>query len=132
MVDLTTKLGPLSIKNPFIVGGGPLTGTADHVRKCIDAGFGALVTKTASTPWFLRRYPRPLYQLVDYHENHSNSHYIPDDYTWMHREHNPSTIRSNSPRSSSRSRTMPGKRTARLSAALQRAGWKNGKDRYRL
>jgi dihydroorotate dehydrogenase/Fe-S-cluster-containing hydrogenase component 2 len=88
MVDLTTKLGPLSIKNPFIVGGGPLTGTADHIRKCIDAGFGALVTKTASTPWFLRRYPRPLYKLVDYRENHSNSHYIPDDYTWMHREHN--------------------------------------------
>ncbi len=42
MADLTTKLGPLTLKNPFIVGGGPLSGTAGHLRKCIDAGYGAV------------------------------------------------------------------------------------------
>ncbi len=88
MADLSTKLGPLTIKNPFVVGGGPLTGTADHIKKCIDAGFGALVTKTASTPWFLRRYPRPLYKLVDYKIDNNNSYYMSESYTWMHREHN--------------------------------------------
>ena len=66
MADLSTKLGPLTLKNPFIVGGGPPAGTVEHIRKCVDSGLGAIVTKTASTVWFLQRYPRPLYKLIDY------------------------------------------------------------------
>ncbi len=88
MEDLSVKLGPLELKNPFVVGGGPLSGTAKHIQKCIDAGFGAVVTKTASTPWYLRRYPRPLYKLVDYKKNRDDPYFIPAEYTWMHREHN--------------------------------------------
>lgn len=90
MANLETKLGPLTLKNPFVVGGGPLSGTAGHIKKCIDAGYGAVVTKTASTPWFLRRYPRPLYKLVDYKLDNTNSYYMSESYTWMHREHNSS------------------------------------------
>jgi dihydroorotate dehydrogenase (fumarate) len=88
MKNLQVKLGSLTIKNPFVVGGGPLTGTADHIKKCIDAGFGAIVTKTASTPWFLRRYPRPLYKLIDYKRDSTSPYDVPDSYTWEHREHN--------------------------------------------
>lgn len=88
MNNLQVKLGALTIKNPFVVGGGPLSGTADHIKKCAAAGFGAVVTKTASTPWFLRRYPRPLYKLLDYKKDGTNPYYVPDSYTWMHREHN--------------------------------------------
>ena len=88
MKDLSVQLGSLTIKNPFVVGGGPLSGTADHIKKCIDAGFGAVVTKTASTPWYLRRYPRPFYKLVDYKKDSNNPYYVPESYTWIHREHN--------------------------------------------
>jgi dihydroorotate dehydrogenase subfamily 1 len=87
-MNLETKLGSLTLKNPFVVGGGPVTGTADHIKKCVDAGYGAIVTKTASTPWFLRRYPRPLYKLIDYKKDSSNPYFVPDSYTWEHREHN--------------------------------------------
>lgn len=88
MADLSVKLGPLTLKNPFIAAGGPLAGTVDHIKKCVDAGFGAIVTKTASTVWYLQRYPRPLYCLIDYKKDRSNPYYVPDDYFWMHREHN--------------------------------------------
>lgn len=88
MKDLSIKLGKLTLKNPIVAGGGPLAGTVDHIKKCVDAGFGAIVTKTASAPWHMQRYPRPLYALVDYKKNPQDPYYVPDSYTWMHREHN--------------------------------------------
>lgn len=88
MKDLSVKLGPLTLKNPLVVGGGPLSGTVDHIKNCVDAGFGAIVTKTASAPWHMQRYPRPLYTLVDYKKNPQDPYYVPDSYTWMHRDHN--------------------------------------------
>ena len=88
MKDLSVKLGPLTIKNPIIAAGGPLAGTVEHIKNCVDAGFGAIVTKTASTVWYLQRYPRPLYRLIDYKKDSSDPFYVPDDYFWMHREHN--------------------------------------------
>lgn len=88
MKDLRVKLGPLELKNPIVAAGGPLAGTAQHIKDCVDAGFGAVVTKTTSTPWYLQRYPRPYYRLVDYKKDSSKPYYVPDDYTWMHREHN--------------------------------------------
>ena len=66
MADLSVQLGPLRLKNPFVVGGGPPAGTVQHIKNCVDAGLGAIVTKTTSTVWYLQRYPRPLYRLLDY------------------------------------------------------------------
>lgn len=88
MADLSTNLGPLRIKNPIVVGGGPPAGTVDHIKHCVDSGLGAIVTKTASTVWYLQRYPRPLYKLLDYKKDPEHPYADPVDYFWMHREHN--------------------------------------------
>lgn len=88
MADLSTKLGPLKLKNPIVVAGGPPAGTVEHIKNCVDAGLGAIVTKTASTVWFLQRYPRPLYKLLDYKKDPQQPYYDPKEYFWMHREHN--------------------------------------------
>lgn len=88
MADLSTKLGPLKLKNPLVVGGGPPAGTVQHIKNCVDSGLGAIVTKTASTVWYLQRYPRPLYKLLDYKKDPQHPYDDPKDYFWMHREHN--------------------------------------------
>ena len=88
MSDLSVQIGSLRLKNPLITGAGPLAGTAEHIRKCVDAGFGAVCTKTTSHSYFLQRYPRPLYKLMDYKKIRDDPYYIPGDYTWLHREHN--------------------------------------------
>jgi dihydroorotate dehydrogenase/Pyruvate/2-oxoacid:ferredoxin oxidoreductase delta subunit len=88
MQDLSVKVGSLTLKNPLIAAGSPLAGTAKHIRDCVDAGFGAVVTKTASTVWYLQRFPRPLYKLLDYPVDAMDPYAVPDSYNWMHREHN--------------------------------------------
>lgn len=88
MADLTTKLGPLTLKNPLVAGGGPPAGTVQHIKNCVDSGLGAIVTKTASTVWYLQRYPRPYYRLLDYKKDPQHPYDDPKDYFWMHREHN--------------------------------------------
>jgi dihydroorotate dehydrogenase/ferredoxin len=88
MIDMSVRVGALKLKNPLIAAGSPLAGTAKHIRDCVDAGFGAVVTKTASTVWYLQRYPRPLYRLLDYPVDSLDPYRVPEDYGWMHREHN--------------------------------------------
>lgn len=87
MPDLTTKVGPLKLKNPLILAAGPLSSTANHIRKCVDAGFGAICTKTTSFSYSLQRYPRPLYRLKDYDKRSDEPFYVPRDYMWFHQEH---------------------------------------------
>jgi dihydroorotate dehydrogenase/ferredoxin len=60
----------------------------EHIKNCVDSGLGAIVTKTASTVWYLQRYPRPLYKLVDYKKDAEHPYDDPKDYFWLHREHN--------------------------------------------
>jgi dihydroorotate dehydrogenase/NAD-dependent dihydropyrimidine dehydrogenase PreA subunit len=88
MSDLTTYIGTLKLKNPLILGAGPLSGTASHIRKCVDAEFGAVCAKTVTFSPFLQRYPRPLYRLKDYALRPDEPFYVPKDYMWLHREHN--------------------------------------------
>ncbi len=88
MADLTTKIGSLKLKNPLILGAGPLSGTTSHIRKCVDAGFGAICTKTATLSYYLQRYPRPLYRVKDYMKRPDEPFFVPRDYMWLHREHN--------------------------------------------
>ncbi len=88
MVDLSVQLGKLKLKNPVIAGAGPLAGTAQHIKNCADAGFGAVCTKTTAYFEAIQRYPRPLYYLADYRKNRDDPYYVPDEFMWMHREHN--------------------------------------------
>jgi dihydropyrimidine dehydrogenase (NAD+) subunit PreA len=88
MADLTTKIGKLKLKNPVILGAGPLSGTAGHIKKCVDAGFGGIVTKTTNYSYYLQRYPRPLYRLKDFMKRPDDPFFVPHGYMWMHREHN--------------------------------------------
>lgn len=88
MADLTTTIGNLTLKNPLILAAGPLSGTANHIKKCADAGFGGIVTKTTTYSYYLQRYPRPLYRLKDFMKKPDEPFYVPRDYMWMHREHN--------------------------------------------
>ena len=46
MADLSTKYLGLSLKNPIIAGSSPLTATLDNLKKCEDAGLGAVVLKS--------------------------------------------------------------------------------------
>ena len=46
MPDLRTSYMGLSLKNPIIVASGPLTASIDNLKKCEDAGAGAVVLKS--------------------------------------------------------------------------------------
>ncbi|MCK5803783.1 MAG: dihydroorotate dehydrogenase-like protein [Lentisphaeria bacterium] len=46
MADLSTSYLGLALKNPVIVGASPLTATVDALRRCEDAGAGAVVMKS--------------------------------------------------------------------------------------
>lgn len=46
MPDLRTTYMGLSLKNPIIVASGPLTASIDNLKKCEDAGAGAVVLKS--------------------------------------------------------------------------------------
>lgn len=46
MISLQTKYMGLTLKNPIIIGSSPLTSTLDNLRKCEDAGAGAVVIKS--------------------------------------------------------------------------------------
>lgn len=46
MPDLRTSYMGLSLKNPIIVASGPLTASLDNLKKCEDAGAGAVVLKS--------------------------------------------------------------------------------------
>ncbi len=88
MRDLSVNVGSLVLKNPIVIGGGPISGTVDHIKHCVDAGAGAIVTKTTNRVVYLQRYPRPMYQLLDFNRSLQDPYFVPDRYTWLHREHN--------------------------------------------
>lgn len=46
MPDLTTRLGPLTLRNPLIASSSELTMTEAGIRACVDAGAGAVVAKS--------------------------------------------------------------------------------------
>ncbi len=46
MVDLSTKYMGFDLRNPLVVGSSGLTNTAEGVRRCADAGAGAVVLKS--------------------------------------------------------------------------------------
>lgn len=46
MADLKTRYMGIALDNPFIVGSSSLTGSIDGIRRCADAGAGAVVLKS--------------------------------------------------------------------------------------
>ena len=45
-MNLSVDLGNLVLKNPIMAASGPWSGNAEGIRKCIEAGAGAVVTET--------------------------------------------------------------------------------------
>jgi dihydroorotate dehydrogenase/ferredoxin len=85
---LSTKFCGIPLKNPLVLGAGPLSGTVDLIKRDIDAGFGAVLTKTASQFEYFHRYPYPIYSLVGYEYADRGQSY--KDWTWFHNDHNSS------------------------------------------
>ena len=46
MIDLSVELADLDLNNPILVASGPATKDFIHMKKCVDAGAAAVVTKT--------------------------------------------------------------------------------------
>ena len=89
MKDLSIMLGNTRLKNPIISGGGPVAGSVENIKRCADAGFGAVVTKTTS--WFheFHRYPRPRYYVFDHQTTAREPHTgRAEEYSWIHLDHN--------------------------------------------
>lgn len=49
-IDLSVRLGPLVLANPFIVGSGPTVRTVDQIRAAEDAGWAAVCPKLTVDP----------------------------------------------------------------------------------
>jgi dihydroorotate dehydrogenase/Pyruvate/2-oxoacid:ferredoxin oxidoreductase delta subunit len=49
-IDLTVRLGPLTLANPFIVGSGPTVRTVDQIKAAEDAGWAAVCPKLTIDP----------------------------------------------------------------------------------
>ena len=86
MADLSTTFCGIRIKNPIILGAGPLSGTAERIKKCVDAGYGAVITKTASQFDYYHKFPFPRYNLVDYEKTGRGRANV--DWVWFHNDHN--------------------------------------------
>ena len=86
MAKLSTKFCGLPVKNPLILGAGPLSGTVVQIKKCIDAGYGAVATKTSSQFDYYHKFPYPRYNLVDYEK--TNRGRENRDWVWFHNDHN--------------------------------------------
>lgn len=76
--NLKVKLGNLELKNPLILGSGPLTHSYGNIKKAIEAGFGAIVTKTCSSSEYFRSYPRPEEYLLEFETRKDNVWYKPN------------------------------------------------------
>jgi dihydroorotate dehydrogenase (fumarate) len=86
VADLSTTFAGVRVKNPIFLGAGPLSGTAERIRKCIDAGYGAVMTKTSSQFEYYHRFPYPRYNLVDY--EFTDRGRANRDWVWFHNDHN--------------------------------------------
>jgi dihydroorotate dehydrogenase/Pyruvate/2-oxoacid:ferredoxin oxidoreductase delta subunit len=86
MADLSTNFCGVRVKNPLVLGAGPLSGTAERIRKCIDAGYGAVCTKTASQFEYYHKFPYPQYNLVGYEKTGRGKNFR--DWMWFHNDHN--------------------------------------------
>lgn len=64
MIDLSVEIAGVRLKNPIVVGSGTPTTSADAMIKCIEAGAGGIVTKTATYDPMHQNQPRPRFNLL--------------------------------------------------------------------
>ena len=97
----TTYLG-LELKNPIIVGSSPLTSSVDKLKKCEDAGAGAVVVKSIFEEQIDHDAARMIDETEgfvvhtdgqDFLEQVSRNHYIDNYLSWW-RKHASARIRS--------------------------------------
>jgi dihydroorotate dehydrogenase/Pyruvate/2-oxoacid:ferredoxin oxidoreductase delta subunit len=86
MSKLKTTFCGLEMKNPFILGAGPLSGTPEGIKKCVDAGYGAVITKTSSQFEYYHKFPYPRYNLLNYEKSGRGRDFR--DWIWFHNDHN--------------------------------------------
>ncbi len=86
MERLKTTFLNVPVKNPLALGAGPLSGTIDMIKRDIDAGYGIVMTKTASMFEYFHRFPLARYHLVDYEYADRGRGYL--DWVWFHNDHN--------------------------------------------
>lgn len=89
MKNLSVKLGDITLKNPLISAAGPVAGTSNNIRKCADAGFGAVITKTTSCFENFQRFPRPHYYIFDHQVTAREPRgHRTEEFSWMHLDRN--------------------------------------------
>jgi dihydropyrimidine dehydrogenase (NAD+) subunit PreA len=86
MSRLKTSFCGLETKNPFILGAGPITGTAEGIRRAVDAGYGMIITKTSSQFEYYHKFPYPRYNLLNYDK--AGRGRLFRDWIWFHNDHN--------------------------------------------
>lgn len=59
MADLNVNFAKVNFKNPIMAASGPLAKNAEFMKKCIESGMGAFVTKTAEYVKYLQTYCSP-------------------------------------------------------------------------
>lgn len=84
-VDLTTQIAGVTFKNPIAAASGIITRSIHSIRRCVEAGVGAVVTKSITfIPGARWRLPRPAIWLLDKYGDPGSSQNIsignlPDD-----------------------------------------------------
>jgi dihydroorotate dehydrogenase/NAD-dependent dihydropyrimidine dehydrogenase PreA subunit len=84
--NLYTTFCGVPVKNPLVSGAGPQGGTPNLIKKLIDAGFGAVCTKTSSQFEYYHKYPYTRYHLVGYEKADRGRGFR--DWVWFHNDHN--------------------------------------------
>src|SRR3972149_8202877 len=65
MFDLSLEAGGIRFKNPVVASSGSITLTMKHMKKCIEAGVGAITTKCISTEALTWGVFRPRHTFLD-------------------------------------------------------------------
>ena len=86
MANLETTFCGRKVKNPFILGAGPITGTAEGIKRAVDAGYGMVITKTSSQFGYYHKFPFPRYDLLGYERAERGRRFR--DWVWFHNDHN--------------------------------------------
>ncbi|MEW6671933.1 MAG: 4Fe-4S dicluster domain-containing protein [Thermodesulfobacteriota bacterium] len=83
---MATTFCGVPVKNPIVMGAGPQGGTINLIKKCIDAGYGAVCTKTSSQFEYYHKYPYTRYDIINYETAGRGRDFR--DWVWSHNDHN--------------------------------------------
>lgn len=87
MINLSIEIAGVKLKNPIIAASGPVTNSLSNIKRCVDAGIGALCLKTSTYSEEMQRYPYPMFTLRDFETRKSDPWYIPPYFALYSRDH---------------------------------------------